>query len=417
MTISWLTMCRTAVKALMRNRMRTLLSILSVSVGVFCITIVMALGKGVQAYYEMVFFGRLGTGFVSIRYSEVSGKKSVDAGETNLTLKDYEAIEEGILGLEAISPGFENSAQIIFREYNWETYVIGCSSDYSSIVNWKVARGRFIAEDDVCECLNVCVLGDTVVEALFPDMDPIGEIVRINQTPMLVVGVLSPKGQGSVNDRVNDLVLIPYTTAMHRLFHRHSLDYISCKVAYGKNTKDCGEQIARLLRLRHRISEDDEDDFWINTHARIEQIIDRLSNSFDKLFCGLASVSLVVSGIGIMNIMLVSVTERVREIGIRMALGAKRRDILLQFLVESIIMSLAGGVLGVVLSFLIVFMGTMDVLLGIFMETEITTSFSYMSWNIVALSFCFSVAMGVIFGFCPALQASKLEPIQALRHE
>ncbi|MCR4783188.1 MAG: ABC transporter permease [bacterium] len=413
MNMSWLAICRTAAKNLMCNGMRTLLSILSVSVGVFCIIAVLALINGLQVFYGTIF-NNLGVNFINIISIEVSEKRSVRAAGAGLTLKDCEAIGEGIPGLAAISPVVKNSVQVVFREYNWKTDVVGCSSDYGYIENWKVARGRFISEEDVHSRLNVCVLGDTVAEELFPDMDPMEEIVRIDRTPVLVVGVLAAKGQGSLDDAV----FIPYTTAMERLFHRHNLDSIVCAAASEETVAACGEQIARLLRLRHGISEDDKDDFWMSTQERVRRVFENITDSFVKFTLGLASISLLVSGIGIMNVMMVSVTERIREIGIRMALGARRRDILLQFLVESVIMSLAGGLLGLVFSLIFVNLGITDVLLTkAVIEREVTNSLSYISWDSVALAFCFSVAMGIFFGFYPALQASKLDPIQALRHE
>ncbi|MBQ7529501.1 ABC transporter permease [bacterium] len=404
--MSWFMIMRIAGLALMRNKMRSFLTMLGIIIGVAAVITMLALGTGTQARVQSNI-ANMGTNTITISAGSISsgGVRSGAFGSSRLTVEDAMAIKD-LPNISYVSPITQNSAQLIYQEQNWSTSVAGCSEDYQSIKNWDLADGRFITEEDVRGRLKVCVLGDTVAKELFPGGDPVGESIRINKTPVKVIGVLVAKGDGSFGPSQDDIVLVPYTTAMGRLFSLRNIRNIQCSAATESAVNGCVENITELLRSRHRLREKDEDDFNVRTQAELANMMSETTRTFTLLLGGIASVSLMVGGIGIMNIMLVSVTERIREIGIRMALGAKGSDIMRQFLVESLMLSLMGGLLGVLFAFAL---------------TKIADHFISMSMQISTISiivaFVFSAGVGVFFGFYPAVQASKLDPIQALRHE
>ena len=398
---------RIAGLALLRNKMRSFLTMLGIIIGVSTVITMVALGTGTQNSIQSSI-ANLGTNTITVSAWSVrqGGARSGAYGSSRLTVQDSEAIRESVPDLAQVSPITHNTAQVIFQEQNWSTTVVGCAEGYQALKSWNLTRGRFITDEDVRGRVKVCVLGATVADELFASANPIGQSVRINKTPVLVVGVLEAKGDGGFGPSQDDTVLVPYTTAMYRLFSLRYLRNIQCSAKSEDTVDTCVDDITALLRARHRLQDSDEDDFRVNTQAELASMMAESTQTFTLFLGGIASVSLLVGGIGIMNIMLVSVTERIREIGIRMALGAKGSDILRQFLVESLMLSLVGGVIGVILAFIL---------------TTLASKFMSMSMQIspaaIAMAVVFSATVGVFFGLYPAVQASKLDPIQALRHE
>ncbi len=398
---------RIAGLALLRNKMRSFLTMLGIIIGVSTVITMVALGTGTQNSIQSSI-ANLGTNTITVSAWAVrqGGARSGAYGSSRLTVQDSEAIRESVPDLAQVSPITQNTAQVIFQEQNWSTTVVGCAEGYQAIKSWNLTRGRFITDEDVRGRVKVCVLGATVADELFASVNPVGQSVRINKTPVLVIGVLEAKGDGGFGPSQDDTVLVPYTTAMYRLFSLRYLRNIQCSAKSEDTVDTCVDDITALLRSRHRLQDSDEDDFRVNTQAELASMMAESTQTFTLFLGGIASVSLLVGGIGIMNIMLVSVTERIREIGIRMALGAKGSDILRQFLVESLMLSLVGGVIGVLLAFVL---------------TTLASKFMSMSMQIspaaIIMAVLFSATVGVFFGLYPAVQASKLDPIQALRHE
>ena len=398
---------RIAGRALLRNKTRSFLTMLGIIIGVAAVITMLALGTGAQSKVTSSI-ASMGTNTITVSAGSVTqgGVRTGAFGSTALTVDDCIALKEGVAELSAVSPFTQNTAQVIYQEQNWSTAIVGISPDYQSIKNWIVTNGLFINDEDVRGCQKVCVLGDTVVQELFPNSDPVGQSVRVGRTPMKVVGVLQAKGEASFGHSQDDTVLVPYTTAMRRLFHITNVRNIQCSAVSESKVDTAVEAISDILRQRHRLSEKDDDDFTVRTQAELAQMMSESTQTFTYLLGGIASVSLMVGGIGIMNIMLVSVTERIREIGIRMALGARSSDILRQFLVEAMMLSLMGGAVGVGCAWVMTNMGS-----RMFQMTMTISSSS------VLLAFLFSAGVGIFFGLYPAVSASQMDPIDALRHE
>jgi putative ABC transport system permease protein len=326
-----------------------------------------------------------------------------------LTVGDAKAIETEIPGVKYVAPSIRGVAQVIYGNQNWSTSITGTSPEMIEIRGWSVPSGRAFTEQELDGAAKVCVLGKTVADNLFGGIDPIGQIIRIKKIPFTVIGVLSPKGQTTWGQDQDDLIFVPLTTAQKQLFGQTFPGMVRgiAVQAWGPDeVKEVEAQITELLRQRHRIQPNQDDDFTVRNLTEMMSTREESANVMSLLLGSIASISLIVGGIGIMNIMLVSVTERTREIGIRMAVGAKGRDILLQFLIESLVLSLMGGLLGIGMG-----------MVGTVILSSVTQWPTFFSTKAILLAFLFSGSVGVFFGFYPARKASLLNPIDALRYE
>jgi putative ABC transport system permease protein len=402
-----------AFRALRRNKLRTMLTMLGIIIGVGAVIAMVGIGNGAKAQVE-ARIAALGQNVILIFSGSVNrgGVVSGFGGAGTLTVEDALAIEKEVPGVAAISPEVRSGAQITAGENNWSTSVMGEGVDYPSIRQWDLADGTMFTEVDVRAAAKVCILGKTTADKLFPDQDPVGKIIRINirggsaSAPVKVLGVLKPKGVSMMGSDQDDTVIVPYTTGMKRLAGVTMLRAINVQAASADQIGSVQTGITELLRQRHRIQAGRDDDFIIRNQQEISETATATTEVMTALLAAIASVSLLVGGIGIMNIMLVSVTERTREIGIRMAVGARGRDILLQFLIEAVTLSSIGGLLGVGLG-----IGGARVL------TLVKSWPTLISPDSIVLAFVFSAAVGIFFGFYPARKASRLDPIEALRFE
>jgi putative ABC transport system permease protein len=396
---------RIAMRALASNPLRSLLTMLGVIIGVGAVVAMIAIGQGArQATTQQV--QALGSNLLSIFASsaQAGGIARIEAVQT-LTVEDAEAIRTQVPGVIGVSAEINRAAQVVYRSENTNTRVVGVTPEYPTVRNFHPARGEFFAEEEMRARARVALLGQTVVTRLFGESDPIGQRIKVRGVTFTVIGVMEPKGATAFSDR-DDVVLIPLTTAQRRLFGTRSVGSIQVQVATEDEMPAAQAALAALMRERHRLPPNRDDDFSIRSQADILQAFTGVSQTMTVLLGGIAAVSLIVGGIGIMNIMLVSVTERTREIGIRMAVGARRRDILTQFLVESVTLSVTGGVIGVGVG-----------IVGSQLINRIAGWATLLSAQAILLAFAFAVAVGVFFGAYPAQRAARLDPIQALRHE
>ena len=393
---------RIAVRALRVHKLRSLLTMLGIIIGVGAVVAMVSVGQGATAQVTQRI-ASLGSNVLQVfPGSSSSGGVRGGAGSTSsLTLDDARAIAPACSDVAAVAPIVNRNAQVVYGNQNWFTNVTGTSPEYLDVRSWEIAQGDMFTDDDVDAGTKVCVLGQTIVDNLFPDEDPVGAIVRIRNVPFTVVGVLTVKGSDQ-----DDIILIPVVTAMRRLTGRTGVNRIMVSAVSQKRSDAAQEQVTELLRGRHNIRPDEEDDFNVRNMADIASAVASSSRVLTLLLASIASVSLLVGGIGIMNIMLVSVTERTREIGIRMAVGAKGRDVLLQFLVEAVVTSLLGGVLGILFG-----IGASQ-LIGLIAKWN-----TPMVPGAIALAFAFSAVVGIFFGYYPARRAANLDPIEALRYE
>jgi putative ABC transport system permease protein len=398
---------KVAFRSIMRNRMRSLLTSLGIVIGVCSVIVMVAIGRGSQARITSQI-ASLGTNLLMVRpgASQAGGISRGAGSENRLTLSDAEKIAEEAQDVAYVSPVVTTGAQVVGGGSNWSTTISGVSVDYLKIRAWNLESGEFFQEKDVQAKKKVAVLGKTVADELFPGEDPVGEKIRIQNTPFTVIGVLAEKGQSSFGRDVDDVILAPSTTILYRLKGGQYIDMIYVSAVSTALMDEAEQEITRVLRSAHRIESGEEDDFTIRSQTEIIEMASSTFETLTLLLGAIAAVSLLVGGIGIMNIMLVSVTERTREIGIRLSVGAHSSDILTQFLVEAVVLSLAGGLIGVLLAFLVTF------LLSTF--TQINT---VINPTTIFIAFAFSAAVGIFFGFYPARKASKLNPIDALRYE
>jgi putative ABC transport system permease protein len=400
----WLTF-RVALRALARNRLRTFLTALGIIIGVAAVIAMLAIGNGARVSVEKQIAG-MGTHTLIIHpgSSRRGGFQGGRGTGRELTMEDVRAIAE-LPEVMAVSPVVGGGVQVIYGAQNWQTSLNGGSTQFLYVRNWPPERGRNFTEAEVRSAANVCLLGRVVARQLFGSADPVGETVRLNNMLFEVIGVLPEKGDVGGNAR-DDLVVVPYTTAQRKLLGTERLNAIIVSARSADLIDRAQRSIDRLLRQRHRVGEEEEDPFMIFSQAEATRAAGAATGVFILLLGSVASVSLLVGGIGIMNIMLVSVTERIREIGIRMAVGARPRDIAAQFLCEAVVLSVAGGALGV--------------LLGVGLSFGIARFAQWppvVSPGSIVLAFSFAALVGVVFGAYPAIKASRLDPIQALRHE
>jgi putative ABC transport system permease protein len=398
---------RIAFDALLRNKMRSLLTMLGIIIGVGAVIAMIAVGRGAQVSVEAQI-SSLGQNVLLV-FPGTTTRGGVMAGAgtgTTLTEEDAQAVKEQCPAVALMSPQLRQGGQVVYRNVNWATSVQGGSVDYFGIRDWRLESGDFFAEQDVRAATKVCVLGQTITKQLFELADPVGETIRIRNIPFKVVGTLKPKGQNVMGQDQDDIIVVPYTTLQKRLLgHTHAWGFMVSAVSKGQ-ILFAQQQMTDLLRMRHRLGPMDDNDFTIRTQTEIAEASTATTRIMTILLGSIASVSLIVGGIGIMNIMLVSVTERTREIGIRMSIGARRRDILLQFLMEAMVLSLLGGMIGI-------FLGVG----GSSLVSRLAGWPTFVSPGSILLAFAFSMAVGIFFGYYPARKASTLNPIDALRYE
>jgi len=396
-----------ALRALQRNKLRSLLTMLGIVIGVGAVVAMVGIGNGAKAQVEAQI-ATLGQNVILIfpGSSFSGGVQSGSGAVGTLKLEDAKAIADEVQGVVAVSPGTRVTSQLGFGNQNWSTSVAGEAPEYFDIRQWEIVGGAGFTEQDVRAAAKVAVIGATVAKQLFGEEEPIGQIMRVRNVPFQVIGVLKPKGTSIMGSDQDDVVVVPYSTVMKRLSGITNLRMISVQCISEERTQAVVSGITDLMRQRHRLGQDRENDFMVRSQQEIAEMATATSKVLRLLLGAIASVSLVVGGIGIMNIMLVSVTERTREIGIRIALGAHGADILQQFLIEAVTLSSLGGLIGILLG-----LGT-STLLSRFAGWPTLTSI-----NAILIAFLFSAAVGVFFGLYPAKKAAALDPIDALRYE
>jgi putative ABC transport system permease protein len=405
--MSFLMILRIALKALNRNKMRTALTMLGMIIGVAAVITMVALGTGAQSSIEAQIQSA-GTNMVMVSAGNfmAGGVRMGQGNAGTLVPDDAEAIGQ-IPGVQYVAAGSNTRAQIVAGNQNWNTQVQGTDVDMPLIRSWPVAEGGFFTSQDVTTASKVAVLGSVTRDQLFaPDSSPIRQIIRISNQPFTIVGVMASKGQSGMGQDQDDTIFVPYTTVMKKLRGITNIQMVSVSAASAGETTRVADNIATLLRTRHKIQPGEPDDFMVRTMEEMASVRKEATQTMTALLASIAGVSLLVGGIGIMNIMLVSVTERTREIGLRMAIGARGRDVLLQFLVEAVVLSLFGGGIGIALGF--------GLARGVTLIQGWPTA---VSANAVLVAFGFAAITGVFFGFYPARKAAALDPIDALRFE
>ncbi len=399
---------RTAFAALFRNKMRSVLTALGLIIGVAAVIVSVGIGNGARQQVEAQI-ASMGDNVVLVFSGSITrgGNSSGMGGSGTLTVEDAVALQRDIPAVEYVSPSASSNARVSAGNQNWSTKIYGASPEYFDIRRWTFTHGAPFTDRDVRSSSKVCVLGNTTATQLFGDAESaLGQTIRIKRVPFTVIGLLRIKGADTRGQDQDDTVVMPYTSAMKRVLGLKSLSLINLSVRKGESVPDAVQAITAVLTQRHRIGGDKEADFRVLSQEEIAQMATTTSRIMSMLLTIVASVSLIIGGIGIMNIMLVSVTERTREIGIRMAIGARSSDILLQFFIEAITLSCLGGLAGIAVG------------LG---SAELVSRFAGMPVVIdsspILLAFGVSVTVGIIFGFYPAIKASALDPIEALRYE
>lgn len=395
-----------ALREIRRNVLRSFLTILGIVIGVAAVITMVTIGGGATLQVTQQIES-MGSNLLQVR----PGQRGRGPGGTRETAKmfkvdDAQSILEEITGLAAVAPVASKTLQVIYGNENWSTMVTGITNAYLQVRNWRVELGRQFTENELRSGKSVCLLGSTVYKTLFGNQDPVDATIRLQKLSCQVIGVLLSKGQSSFGMDQDDFVLIPLRAMQRRIAGDQDVDSIYISVQEGISTKKVQKDIVLLLRERRRIAVKEDDDFHVNDMEEIVSMMTGTTRVLTELFGAVAAVSLLVGGIGIMNIMLVSVTERTREIGIRLAIGAQEKEVLIQFLVEAVMLSSLGGIIGIVLA----------VASSMMLANLVQVPFVF-NLGIVATAFLFSAAVGGIFGYFPARQAARLDPIEALRHE
>jgi len=403
---------RIALRSLRVNKLRSALTMLGIIIGVGAVIAMVAVGAGASARVAEQIQS-LGSNLIIVLSGSVTagGVRVGQGSQLTITEDDSAAIGREISAVQVSAPSVRGNAQVVFGNLNWYTGVQGVTADYFEARDWTILNGRPIGPEDVDGATKVALLGQTTALNLFGDIEALGQIIRIKKVPFTVIGLLDRKGQNSWGQDQDDVVVIPISTAKKKVLGKsnsnpRAVGAISVKIRPGEDMKEAEVQLRELLRQRHRLQPNQDDDFNVRNLSEILQTQEESSKVMTYLLAAIASVSLLVGGIGIMNIMLVSVTERTREIGLRMAVGARGRDILGQFLIEAVTLSLIGGVIGIAAG-----LGGAEAL-SYFAEWR-----TLVAPGAIALAFGFSAAVGVFFGFYPARKAARLDPIEALRYE
>jgi putative ABC transport system permease protein len=405
--MKWKNLIKVAFKSIVKNKMRTLLTMLGIIIGVAAVIVMVAIGKGAEQRIQNQI-ASMGTNLIMVFPGSMQ-QRGVHMGPdqgVRLTLDDMERLKKNSTLLEAVSPVVRTSVQVIGGSSNWNTGVYGVSEEYLKIRDWKMSAGDFFSAADVRAQNKVCIIGQTIVKNLFANEDPVGQQLRLRNVPFKVIGVLKERGQSAFGQDQDDVIIAPYTTVYYRLSGEPHINQILARAASLDQMSQAQAEITSIMRESHKLEEGEDDDFTVRNQTDIASTAEETTKVLTILLASIASISLLVGGIGIMNIMLVSVTERTHEIGIRMAIGARSRDIMVQFLIEAIVLSLSGGLIGVLIGFVATWI--------VHLATDWNTVIALQN---VLLSFGFAGAVGVFFGYYPARKAAALNPIEALRYE
>ena len=398
---------RIAIRALARNKLRSGLTMLGIIIGVGAVIAMVGVGQGAQSQVQAQI-ANMGTNMLMVWGGSgmMGGVRQGSSSVKTLTVDDMEAILRECSAVKAAAPGVNSGAQVVYQNQNWNTRINGTTAEYFDIRVWPLKSGTVFDQQDVERAANVAVIGTTVEQILFGSEDPIGKPIRIKNEPFRVIGVTASKGQNPGGQDQDDIIHVPYTTVQKKLAGITWLQIINVQAISQEATALAQQQIEVLLRERHRLRPDEENDFNVRNMADVAQLADDAGRVMTLLLGSIASVSLIVGGIGIMNIMLVSVTERTREIGIRMAIGATESDVQSQFLIEAVVLSLMGGILGIIFG-----LSTSSIISRVLRWPTLISPLA------IIVAVVFSIGVGVFFGFYPARKAARLDPIEALRYE